>query len=254
MEARESGGRSNPVPRVERAVTYPGITQSEHVRDQSVVPAEERAAHLAAVGLRHASHAGGGADRLQARMDALGAKVPSGARDRLIHRALVAKTVAQRVMWLRREADLVTAASRGVAACSRRCSHCCHVAVMVAEPEADEIGRALGRRPADPPAGAFVRLRPGMDTDGAARDLQDRQFGVPCTFLRDGECSIYDFRPLVCRYLINVDDDALLCRLVPGQQIDVPYADSRMQRLAYVAAMGKHGRWADLRDWFPRDV
>lgn len=219
----------------------------------SVVPEGERQAHMAAVEARLALHAGVGADHLQARANVMTASVSGASRQRLLHHAMKARTVGQRIMWLRREADLMVEASRKVSPCSNGCAHCCHIATLVAEPEANEIGRAIGRKPADPPADAFVRLEAGSRPTDVAQALQDRHFGTPCVFLRGTACSIYGVRPLACRLLISVDDDALLCRLVPGETITAPYIDTRMQRMAYVGAMAGQGhRWADIRDWFPR--
>lgn len=219
----------------------------------SVVPEGERQAHMAAVEVRYASHAGGGADHLQARANVMTAIVSGASRQRLLRHAMTAKTVGRRIMWLRREADLMVDAARNVSPCSSGCAHCCHIATLVAEPEANEIGRAIGRKPADPPAGAFARLEAGSRPTDLSQALQERHFGAPCVFLRGAACSIYGDRPLACRLLISVDEDALLCRLVPGETITAPYIDTGMQRMAYLVAMAGHGhRWADIRDWFPR--
>ncbi len=57
--------------------------------------------------------------------------------------------------------------------------------------------------------------------------LQAGWRGTSCPFLRDSACSIYAHRPTVCRTLLNLDDDALLCELVDGVEVLVPYADAR---------------------------
>ena len=74
---------------------------------------------------------------------------------------------------------------------------------------------------------------------------------MPCAFLVDDRCSIYEHRPLACRHLFNVDVDNLLCQLVPGVAIEVPYLGMQGEQVAYVSAMGANARLADIRDWFP---
>lgn len=117
----------------------------------ALVPEAERPAHLVAVAQRlqlgHEHHA--------ARANRVAENVRADARQRLLQRAIDASTVAQRVFWLRREADLVSDVARGVAACKAGCSHCCHISVLVAEPEAKEIGKAFGLKPAGVPVGRF---------------------------------------------------------------------------------------------------
>lgn len=75
--------------------------------------------------------------------------------------------------------------------------------------------------------------------------------GTPCTFLAAGRCSIYEHRPISCRLQINVDVDDLLCRLVPGEAITVPYLDTRTEKVASLLILGANARIADIRDWFP---
>lgn len=58
----------------------------------------------------------------------------------------------------------------------------------------------------------------------------------PCPFLRDGGCSVYDVRPMACRLLLNLDDDDLLCQLVHGQAIPVPYANGQQLKAVFQMA------------------
>ena len=221
----------------------------------SVVPEAEREAHLAAVNSRHDT----GDAKFQARAAAVAARVPADSRSRLLQQGIDARTVAQRIFWLQREAELIQSAASSSVACGAGCSHCCHISVLVAEPEAKEIGKALGRKPSDVlPGRSFTGADVASRDDGhkeratAIRDAVGAEvFGVPCTFLVDAKCSIYEHRPLACRHLFNVDVDSLLCQLVPGVAIEVPYLGMQGEQVAYVSAMGANARLADIRDWFP---
>jgi Fe-S-cluster containining protein len=83
---------------------------------------------------------------------------------------------------------------------------------------------------------------------------QRQQFtGVPCTFLVAGKCSIYADRPLVCRTLVNMDSVSLLCELVPGASVPVPYLNST-EFQGYFAYLTRTEQYADIREWFPAEL
>lgn len=174
---------------------------------------------------------------------------------RLLRQAVQARTVAKRIFWLRREADLVVDAAASFSGCSTGCSHCCHIGVTLCEAEAQVIGREIGRVPSRPPEDAELAMDPAQDqVQFGERAMQlVREFkGVRCTFLGlDGRCSIYASRPLACRWQINMDEDGLLCELVPGGAVAVPYLNTQMARAAYVIAFGPAQKMADIRHFFP---
>jgi Fe-S-cluster containining protein len=199
-----------------------------------------------------------GLGALEARAREFESRAPVQHRQRLMRQALGSNTASQRIHWLRRESDLVAAAAAGLSPCRAGCSHCCHMGTFVAEPEAVAISKAIGVSLSDVLAGRVTRasdvLQGGkaMEHAKAVREMvHDEFYGVPCTFLVDGSCSIYKHRPMACRYLVNLDVDALLCRLVPGETIEARYLNMQRQQAGYVAAMGMNARIADIRDWFP---
>lgn len=122
-------------------------------------------------------------------------------------------------------------------ACARGCSHCCHVAVSITESEAQLIGYEIRRKP----------RRVKRATIGP----EDYGYQMPCTFLgADGKCSIHAHRPLVCRLLLNVDVDELLCQLHPDAMAPMPRYDTQnFQQM--LGALLFHDQVADIRDWFP---
>lgn len=130
-------------------------------------------------------------------------------------------------------------------ACRRGCNHCCHIAVAVFEDEAKMIGAHLNVEPEKPP-----RYR---------MDFNDVPFGpsFPCTFLKNGECSIYEHRPLNCRTHVNMDVDALLCEMRDGACYSAPLMNSVLFNCAYIyicapgAQFGEQPKLAELREFFP---
>lgn len=167
------------------------------------------------------------------------AKIPADVRpniNRLLNVAVQAQTKSKSVMWLHHAADAVLAAYGPHAACKAGCSHCCHIPVAVSASEARILGRAIGRKPVPRESHQEVRVE---------------GYNSPCPFLRDGECSVYKHRPTVCRTHLNLDIDDLLCRLIPGQTVPVPYLDTLPFTTASVAIDPSRDAWADIRQWFP---
>ncbi|MBC7752521.1 MAG: YkgJ family cysteine cluster protein [Candidatus Saccharibacteria bacterium] len=85
-------------------------------------------------------------------------------------------------------------------ACKNGCSNCCHMQVILQQTEADAIGFMIGRKPVQ------------LDINFKIKDpLKSYGRDTPCTFLVNGGCSIYENRPFMCRYYVNLDRDNLLC-------------------------------------------
>lgn len=166
----------------------------------------------------------------------------------MLVRAAEAGTVGQRIHWLRRAADAGTQDAAKLSACREGCSHCCYQAVILSKSEAQVIAKAIGVK-LNPAAG-----RISMDTqnlEAAKLEVQRRYTGQACVFLRDGKCSIYLQRPLVCRLLVNLDDDDLLCQLVDeGESPVVPYLNMGHQELRAAILLGAHQHYDDIREWF----
>lgn len=155
---------------------------------------------------------------------------------KLLDTARKAPTAGKRVFWLARAADALSRTYGPVAACKAGCAHCCHIPVKITHAEAVAIGKAIGRTPA-----------PVDSHQPAMANVFE-----PCTFLVNSRCSIYESRPAVCRVHMNMDEDDLLCRLVPGASIPVPYLDTTPLVMVQVetASVGA-SRPADIRQWFP---
>lgn len=176
----------------------------------------------------------------------------SAAARRLIRAAQRAGNVSQRVIWLHRAAAAWSESLSAVAACRQGCSHCCNTPVTITKVEAEFLAKASGRR-------SRVPLKPmtfrGLDhleelIQAQAESIKDFA-PSPCPFLTDGHCSVYEARPLACRTLLNLDDDDLLCRLVPGVEVPVPYAGAGEFKALYLLAQ-PNAELADIRDFFPK--
>lgn len=169
------------------------------------------------------------------------AQVPMSAQadtQRLLSQSHKSKTRAQKIMWLRKAADRISAAAAPVIACKDGCSHCCHIPVSLTKPEALEIAKAIR-----------VDIAPVVQISD-----QPTGYDNPCTFLVQGSCSIYEHRPIICRTHMNLDQDALLCELIPGASVPVPYLNLRPIQIA-AHLLSDHAsdkiKHADIRDWFP---
>ncbi len=127
-----------------------------------------------------------------------------------------AAALAQRVMAAtsRLTESLLLRAEAGAVACRAGCDHCCHQSVGVTPPEALAIVAHLKQTlSADELAALSARMAERVErTRGLSAD---ERFSpqLPCSFLRDGRCSIYDVRPLVCRGMNSLDADDCARRL-----------------------------------------
>lgn len=200
---------------------------------------------------------------LQARSERVQAEMDPDAFDRMMTAASRAKSSGQRVLWLHRAADVVAGAvSRAKAsACKKGCDHCCHIPVSLSRSEATHLAAVSEKRMATAPVGAvrvaseLEQLRSGETPYGVDPQRWSHHVGQPCPFLRDGECTVWDARPLACRYYYTMDADNLLCRLISDKTgVEVP----QFNMLAFIAmswsVLGLNQEAADIRDWFPSDA
>lgn len=117
-------------------------------------------------------------------------------------------SVAKRLMWLLRAADHLNHSALPRAACRKGCSHCCHIAVMISRAEVQVIAKETGAT-LNTSAGS-ININ-AEDEHGGLQARSHEVVGRPCTFLSEGGCSIYTSRPLQCRLLLNLGDDAMHC-------------------------------------------
>lgn len=115
---------------------------------------------------------------------------------------------ARRLMALTSElvARLLSLAPDGAVACKAGCGHCCHQVVGISVPEALAIFEHLRRTRS---GAELEQLKARVDTlheRARTRSVAERfSADLPCAFLRDGSCSIYEVRPLACRGANSLD-------------------------------------------------
>lgn len=124
-----------------------------------------------------------------------------------------------------------------VSACKAKCQHCCHIPVALSQSEARLIGKQIQVQPLEPKE---------------SRWLRDKPYGYehPCPFLTATGCSIYADRPLACRVHLNMDQDDLLCQLIPGASVPVPLANASSFYMLY-AKITEGDFMGDIREFFP---
>lgn len=92
-------------------------------------------------------------------------------------------------------------------ACGFGCSHCCHARVEATVPEVFRVADAILNRPPDEVATIATRLREHLADNAEKIGWGER---LPCPFLSNSLCTIYDIRPAVCRKAHSLDLNA--CR------------------------------------------
>lgn len=140
--------------------------------------------------------------------------------------------------------DEIASYANGLTACKNGCSHCCHMEVGAYQIEADYIAAGTGFSVAKAAEG-FARSKGGwIDTNR------------PCPFLKDDACSIYEFRPMVCRTHMSFEASNELCRPDnPDKERKVPQINRETSfpgaMKAYAELVERYGgNGADIRDFF----
>jgi uncharacterized protein len=146
-----------------------------------------------------------------------------------------------RLQEMLKTADAIFDFAGNFAACARGCGHCCHVSVPITAMEAKWMGERLGVQP--------------MEVKQSIRhNLGEFGSHTPCPFLANGECSIYEVRPLTCRMHMNFDRDNYWCLHENWQKPDAEIPRPTIQPLidAYHQVTASERVMADIRDFFPQ--
>ena len=179
------------------------------------------------------------------KLDRFFSSVPADLRERV---TFLPKRISQmnarvsvKLQEVLRTADIIFAHAGKFAACARGCGHCCHVHVPIADFEAQYIGDHIGT--------ALVALKQSI-----RHDRMEFSGKTPCPFLSNGECSIYEYRPLTCRMHLNFDIDNTWClhENWNNPEAVIPRPDIHPLMDAY-HLLGRKVQpiVADIRDFFP---
>jgi len=141
----------------------------------------------------------------------------------------------------------ISALMEPAVACGKGCSHCCHMAVGISAWEAEQIGKYIGIKPANPPA---ITIENALEVQEAS--IQ-KYMGKTCPFLQNNECSIYEVRPFACRTNFNISAYPQQCNLFEHPQATVPNFDLSNLWTASAVINSDPPVFGDLRQFFPMD-
>jgi uncharacterized protein len=137
--------------------------------------------------------------------------------------------------------DRINQATAEFVACKKGCAQCCHIAAVITEFEAKILAKASGKKRAK------VRKTGNRDA------LVSKYFGVPCPFLKNNTCSVYEQRPITCRTHTNLASRAFFCdTTIQPDWSFVPSVNMSSFNLAYGWLLRQEVA-ADIRDFFPSD-
>jgi Fe-S-cluster containining protein len=148
----------------------------------------------------------------------------------------------RKVIKLRKLADTAAEVIAPHTPCAKGCSACCHNPALISEVEAMLVAQATGTELANPKRIFDVAAGPE-----ARREYFAPYAGVACTFLRDGACSIYKDRPVVCRVQHSIEASPVGCD--GGRQ--PASVDLTEMFLGELHMMGRMMIYADIREFFP---
>lgn len=123
-------------------------------------------------------------------------------------------------IYLKMDNDLSSAGE--AVACRAGCSHCCYYHVAITAVEALVLVEHLNGLP----AAKRDRLKEKVhETAEQVRPISQADYmhtNIPCAFLEDNHCSVYEARPVACRGFHSVDVEP--CRVA----FDDPYSTAPM--------------------------
>lgn len=167
--------------------------------------------------------------------------------EKLMQEAMQLLNLPRNLNWRARRMLEITDEIAGMAApvspCKKGCAYCCYQAIVISDWEADQISEMTGKKIAD-----FEGYNP---VTNSREKMIEKYNNKICPFLIDSECSIYAFRPFICRTHISMADDSFLCDLNRNPGAEVPYFNLRdlnmIQGMMFLSAQCKFG---DIREFF----
>jgi hypothetical protein len=103
-------------------------------------------------------------------------------------------------VWANVRAEAEPSGQPSQIACTAGCAACCHRLVAAAPAEAAAIARFVERRFSHEERADLADRIGALDAATRGKSAPERaRLRLPCAFLVDGRCSIYEARPLRCR-------------------------------------------------------
>ncbi|MBU2062300.1 YkgJ family cysteine cluster protein [Rheinheimera aquimaris] len=87
--------------------------------------------------------------------------------------------------------------------CDNGCSHCCTLRVEALAPEVFYIAKKLKQKYSE--EHLFSLIEKLKDYSSKAKGLSQIEHLIPCPLLSKGRCTIYEFRPAMCRKYNSLD-------------------------------------------------
>ena len=124
------------------------------------------------------------------------------------------------------------------AVCRPQCAHCCGVDVLVPVIEALYIAKMYGKTVVN----REKRIRTGYNKS------KTQQY---CPFLdkETASCSIYEYRPIVCRSFFAFDNRKF-CESMEPHLITTDMSDGNIKQIALMVYDMGGNKHADIREWF----
>ena len=109
-------------------------------------------------------------------------------------------------VWASVRTEAEPASQRSQIACAAGCAACCHQLVAIAPAEAAAVAQFVVQRFTPDERKDLVERVGALDAVTRGKTTIDRaRLRLPCAFLADGRCSIYEARPLRCRAVHSRD-------------------------------------------------
>lgn len=117
--------------------------------------------------------------------------------------------------------------------CKKGCSHCCYIPVSISELEAELIEKTL----------KIKRKK---------FSVHDKTQDIPCPFLKNNSCSIYDVRPFVCRRHVVLTKSSYWCELERCNRVKMPLLNFTEIQKSFEHLISKSGKDKifDIRELF----
>ena len=119
--------------------------------------------------------------------------------------------------------------------CKNGCSACCYYNLEISRAEAEYISVNTG---------AII----------TKNKIRNRNFhGVPCPFLKNDSCSIYEFRPYTCRRHFTSAPTNTFCDIklsTTESNYTMPLVRSKLAQKLYVNIVGTDTKTMDIRQFF----
>lgn len=115
--------------------------------------------------------------------------------------------------------------------CKKGCNHCCHYEIMVSDLEVDYINNKVNTR------------KINIATESNA-----------CPFLKRGICSIYEYRPFMCRRHVSINDSHKWCKFDICNIYNFPHVALSEVDKCYAFLLGTDGlnNMKDIRQAFKK--